>query len=109
MRVMRDTYFGYLALATALIKDWDPDVVFRKAGLIFIGQAAKPPGMGNKRYTDDEVREMAWLRAHGNDGKPMTYRDIAELFSCDFNTVYVTLKRRGMFVKGHIGKARAVI
>lgn len=103
---MRDTDFGYLALTTALVKGWGPDEVFRRAGLVFVGETAKPSGMGNKRYTDDEVREMALLREHGKDGKPMTYAEIAELFGCKYNTVYATLKRRGMFVKGHIGKAR---
>ena len=105
---MRDTDFGYLALTVALVKDLEPDAVFRKAGLVFIGQPAKASGMGNKRYTDDEVREMARLRECGKGGEPMTYAEIAELFGCKFNTVYVTLKRRGMFVKGHIGKVRDV-
>jgi len=78
---------NYLALAVSIIKGWDADKVFDKADNV----AHK----SYNKYRPEDVLKMAQLRREG-----MSYEEVGAIFNCDRNTIYVTLKRAGLFEKG---------
>jgi hypothetical protein len=104
---VHDINRNYGAAVLAVLGRMSVEKALRKVADIDMHHlGTKPDREGNWKYTDDEVREMARLRKEGDGGKPMTYADIAALYGTSTNVIYVTLKRRGLFEKGHIGKVR---
>lgn len=84
---------NYLALATSLIRGWDADKVFAKAD--------NAKHTSNNKYRREDVLKMAQLRK-----QRLSYEEVGAIFNCDPNTVYVTLKRAGLFEKGLRAKPR---
>jgi hypothetical protein len=99
-----DLNYNYMALKLSVVKRITPErALAAVADMSTYAEANRPTrdrNQGHVKYADEDVVDMARLRGEG-----MTYLDVGDIFGVSAQSIYKTLKRRGLLQKGIVGRA----